>query len=214
MRMGQDLPMRWKYIEAEAKLGMPNSQFLYGAYLYNHGSIDDALEWLKAAADQHHGEAQFACAAIIFEKDGLSPESISYFEKACERDCSSAQYMYGEVLQSSKDYRQAAWYFKLAAKQAMIRRNFRPIPGIFPKFSDAQRNSIDTFYYNPYPNWFHSLSGALDICTVMSRRLDTRFNKEQPITVALDDTHPSPALVGSNLIFPDNNGFQIFTYLY
>ena len=119
--------------------------------------------------------------------------------------------MYGEVFLSLKNYRQAAWYFKLAAKQAMIRRNFRPITGIFPEFSDTQCDTIDTFYYNPYPNWLHSLSGALDICTVMSRRLDTRFNKERPIIVSLDDSDPLPEFVfGSNSLLPERDGFLLF----
>ena len=119
---------RWEIVLLECKCGLPESQFVYGSYLYSQGQFEEALEYFTAAARKNHAEAMFACAVLLHDRSACSrpsPDVRNYFEQAAKGGILEAQYHYGNLLVSSmelKDRKHGAELLSMAAKEILLRR--------------------------------------------------------------------------------------------
>lgn len=56
----QKAKFRWEYVRRECEEGLPESEFIYGKYLYSLRKPEKARPYFKRAADRNHGEAMLA----------------------------------------------------------------------------------------------------------------------------------------------------------
>ena len=149
-RMGYDCGHRWQIVRLECQDGCPESQFVYGCYLYMQGKTTEAFDYFTLAATKKHHEALFACAVCRLHHDPMSypnPEIKECFEQAAQAGVLEAQYHYGNLLVTSsemKDMKHGAELLSMAAKEILLRRQCKCVKIV-------SRGQPCTFCYSPIP---------------------------------------------------------------
>ena len=150
--IGFDSPERWRIVLVECEQGQPESQFIYGKYLYSQGKRDDALQYFFQSTSWQHADAKFACGALLYyELRRPLREVRHYFEEASNDGILVAQYTYGRILTSEErpleERRQGLKYLSMAAKEVLLRRQCRDV-----RVSDRPGMQPFEFFYSPIPS--------------------------------------------------------------
>ena len=151
-RAGYDCAGRWDIVRIECKQGLPESQFIYGAYLFSKGEIERALEYFEAAAKNNHAEAMFACGSLLHKQSGCSQPGQTvrdYFERAANDGVLEAQYNYGKLLVSTSnslsDRKHGVELLSRAAKEILLRRQCKCV-------NILSGGRTYEFFYSPLPS--------------------------------------------------------------
>ena len=152
--IGVDSDDRWRIVLLECEWGLPESEYLYGKYLYSRGQTNEALEYFKRSAEGKgkHAEAMFAYCAVLVKDFGYpvsDPKVKGYFERASKDGVLEAQYNYGMGLLSEsteiEDRRHGVEVLSWAAKEILLRRQCKSV-------KVQSREQQCTFFYSPLPN--------------------------------------------------------------
>ena len=151
-RVGYDCASRWDIVRIECEQGFPESQFVYGAYLFSIGETERAFEYFALASERNHAEAMFACGSLLHKQSGCSqpgPKVRAYFEQAAKAGILEAQYNYGNLLVSTSnslpDRKHGVELLSMAANEILLRRQCKRVNILYG-------GRTDTFFYSQLPH--------------------------------------------------------------
>ena len=150
--IGVDSPHRWHIVLLECEQGRPESQFIYGKYLYSQGKRDDALKYFLQSASRRHADAKFACGVLLYYELGRPLCEVQrYFEEASRDGILEAQYTYGLILTAEErpleERRKGLKYLSMAAKEILLRRQCKDV-----RISGGPATQTFEFFYSPIPS--------------------------------------------------------------